>query len=99
MRRRLKRRPRERTTVAELLAPRRVQRRKLWRERLGERARIANERLPLVAEGTLTRVVGLALEAVGCEAAMGGRCLVGGGDGRGLETEVGLGRAWGGERG
>lgn len=74
--------------MTEALAPRRVQRRKLWRERLGDRVRIANERLPLVAEGTLTRVVGLALEAVGCEAAMGGRCVVIGADGRELETEV-----------
>jgi len=74
--------------MTDAVAPRRAQRRKVWRERLGERARIANERIELVAEGTLTRVVGLALEAVGCEAAMGGRCVVVGGNGRELETEV-----------
>jgi flagellum-specific ATP synthase len=74
--------------VTEVIAPRRAHRRKAWRERLGERTRIANERIPLVAEGMLTRVVGLALEAVGCEAAMGGRCVVAGANGRELETEV-----------
>ncbi len=74
--------------MTDAVAPRRAQRRKVWRERLGERARSANERIELVAEGTLTRVVGLALEAVGCEAAMGGRCVVVGGNGRELETEV-----------
>ncbi|PKM06136.1 MAG: flagellar protein export ATPase FliI [Gammaproteobacteria bacterium HGW-Gammaproteobacteria-4] len=74
--------------MTDAVAPRRAQRRKVWRERLGERVRIANERIELVAEGTLTRVVGLALEAVGCEAAMGGRCVVVGGNGRELETEV-----------
>jgi flagellum-specific ATP synthase len=74
--------------MTDTVAPRRAQRRKVWRERLGERTRIANERIELVAEGTLTRVVGLALEAVGCEAAMGGRCVVVGGNGRELETEV-----------
>lgn len=67
---------------------RRARRRKLWRERLGERRHIADERIALVAEGTLTRVVGLALEAVGCEAAMGGRCVVVGANDRELETEV-----------
>lgn len=74
--------------VTDALALRRLQRRTLWHERLSGRVRVAGDRIGLVAEGTLTRVVGLALEAVGCEAAMGGRCVVVGGDGRELETEV-----------
>lgn len=32
--------------------------------------------LPLVVEGKLSRMVGLTLEAVGCQAPVGGRCLV-----------------------
>lgn len=47
-----------------------------WHRRLAQmRARIQT-RLPLVVEGKLTRMVGLTLEAVGCQAAIGGRCLV-----------------------
>jgi len=41
------------------------------------RARTASLRAPeLVVEGKLTRMVGLTLEAVGCQAAVGSRCLV-----------------------
>lgn len=67
---------------------RRQQRRQRWCAHLGERGAEIGVRRPPIAEGTLTRVVGLALEAVGCESAMGGRCLVVGGDGHELETEV-----------
>lgn len=42
----------------------------------------------LVVEGRLTRMVGLTLEAAGCQAPIGGRCHVMGQDGRLLETEV-----------
>jgi flagellum-specific ATP synthase len=31
---------------------------------------------PVVVEGKLARVAGMTLEAVGCEAALGGRCLI-----------------------
>src|SRR5690606_27204186 len=41
-----------------------------------------------VTHGVLTRMVGMTLEAVGCEAAVGARCLVVGEDGRAAETEV-----------
>jgi len=59
-----------------------------WTQSLATRRRaLANER-ELVAEGRLRRVVGLTLEAVGCEAPLGGRCLVTGSDGTRLETEV-----------
>ncbi len=43
---------------------------------------------PLRAAGTLRRVVGLTLEAVGCEAPLGGRCEVQDASGTQIETEV-----------
>lgn len=42
----------------------------------------------LVVEGVLRRTVGLALEAEGCHAALGGRCDVETSDGRRVETQV-----------
>ena len=39
-------------------------------------------------EGRLTRVVGMTLEAVGCNVSLGGRCSVSDGQGRDIETEV-----------
>ncbi|MEN6539635.1 MAG: flagellar protein export ATPase FliI [Mizugakiibacter sp.] len=58
------------------------------RERLALRREAAERPRPLLAEGVLRRVVGLTLEAVGCEAPLGGRCLVDGADGARIETEV-----------
>ena len=43
---------------------------------------------PPVVEGVLRRTVGLAMEAEGCHAALGGRCDVVTDDGRHVETEV-----------
>src|SRR5579883_696145 len=42
----------------------------------------------IVVEGTLSRMVGLTLEAVGCEAAVGGRCLIDTAEARQIEAEV-----------
>ncbi|MGB5491700.1 MAG: flagellar protein export ATPase FliI [Woeseiaceae bacterium] len=42
----------------------------------------------LVVEGVLRRTVGLAMEAEGCHATLGGRCDVVAADGRHVETEV-----------
>ena len=42
----------------------------------------------VVVEGVLTRMVGLTLEAVGCQAPIGSRCDVINADGRRVETEV-----------
>ena len=42
----------------------------------------------LIVEGVLSRMVGMTLEAVGCEAAVGGRCLLMPADGNPVETEV-----------
>jgi flagellum-specific ATP synthase len=43
---------------------------------------------PLQVEGVLSRMVGMTLEAVGCEAAVGSRCIVESAGGRKLEAEV-----------
>lgn len=65
-----------------------VQRGAAWRERLAwHRARLDSPP-PLIVEGKLTRMVGLTLEAVGCQAAIGERCLVIGPGGERVETEV-----------
>jgi len=58
-----------------------------WAGRLAEvRERI--EVPKLVVEGHLTRMVGLTLEAVGCHAPVGARCLVEGPGGEDIEAEV-----------
>ena len=60
----------------------------LWCKSLG-RARARMDRAPrLVVEGKLTRMVGLTLEAAGCQAAIGGRCLVAAPNGTQIEAEV-----------
>lgn len=52
-----------------------IQRGAIWRERVAKYAeRVAPP--PPVVEGRLTRIVGLTLEAVGVQEAIGGRCLV-----------------------
>jgi flagellum-specific ATP synthase len=43
---------------------------------------------PLVVAGKLTRMVGLTLEAVGCQAAIGGRCMIESTHGEPIEAEV-----------
>ena len=43
---------------------------------------------PLLVEGVLSRMVGMTLEAVGCEAAVGNRCLIDGRQGQTVEAEV-----------
>ena len=59
---------------------------KRWSQGLATRRRALSHERELVAEGRLRRVVGLTLEAVGCEAPLAGRCLVTGSDGTRLET-------------
>jgi flagellum-specific ATP synthase len=59
-----------------------------WAKRLAQ----ARERMAhagkIVVEGTLNRMVGMTLEAVGCEAAVGARCLIDTAEGRQIEAEV-----------
>jgi flagellum-specific ATP synthase len=59
-----------------------------WQQLLAERAERAATARTLTVEGCLRRVVGLTLEAEGCEAALGARCLVDTVDGAQLDTEV-----------
>lgn len=60
----------------------------VWSSRLARYEASAQNPVPLVVEGQLTRMVGMTLEAVGCQAAIGGRCLVENPDGSQVETEV-----------
>jgi flagellum-specific ATP synthase len=61
---------------------------KAWAEALVQaRERMAGVR-EFVVEGTLSRMVGMTLEAVGCEAAVGGRCLIDTAEGKQVEAEV-----------
>jgi flagellum-specific ATP synthase len=61
---------------------------RIWSERL-ERLRRRVERAPAPAvEGSLTRMVGLTLEAVGCQASVGDQCELITRDGSRIESEV-----------
>lgn len=59
-----------------------------WVQRLGYYRQRAKIPAPLVVEGRLTRMVGLTIEAVGCQVAIGGRCLIRAVDGNRVEAEV-----------
>ncbi len=60
-----------------------------WVQRLKNcSAAIENNPLTPIVEGKLTRMVGMTLEAVGCQSAIGDRCLVEGVDKQFIETEV-----------
>ena len=60
----------------------------LWRERIVHWRERINARSPLTVEGKLTRMVGLTLEAIGCHAAIGARCLIQTEVGKTIEAEV-----------
>ena len=75
----------ERSTLPDFTAQFSLQ----WRQRLqNARKTIENHPASLTVEGRLTRMVGMTLEAVGCQSAIGGRCLVEGVDKQLIETEV-----------
>ena len=59
-----------------------------WRQRLQHCLQRMEHPPSLVVEGRLTRMVGLTLEAVGCQVAIGGQCLVRGVDGSSIEAEA-----------
>ncbi len=59
-----------------------------WREQLERSIRIAEALPPPPVQGQLTRMVGLTLEATGCQAAVGDRCEVLTNDGATVEAEV-----------
>jgi len=60
----------------------------VWRRRLAECTAGVKNAPPLVVEGKITRMVGLTLEAIGCQAAIGDRCLIDNPGGQPLEAEV-----------
>jgi flagellum-specific ATP synthase len=60
----------------------------LWAKNLVDARQRAAGAADMVVQGTLSRMVGMTLEAVGCEAAVGGRCLVDTAEGRQMEAEV-----------
>ena len=60
----------------------------LWAKRLAARKENAGKPRPLVVEGRLKRMVGLTIEAVGCRAAIGDRCLIKSALGNDIEAEV-----------
>ncbi|MDH5180323.1 MAG: flagellar protein export ATPase FliI [Gammaproteobacteria bacterium] len=60
----------------------------LWAHQLQGISRRLKDSPPLIVEGRLTRMVGLTLEAIGCQAAIGARCLVESIDGNPVEAEV-----------
>jgi flagellum-specific ATP synthase len=72
-----------------------AQRAALWRERLARQVTRAQALPPPAVEGSLTRMVGLALEATGCQAAVGDICDLLSVDGTRVEAEV---VGFGGER-
>ena len=65
-----------------------TRRSEIWKQRLDPYLRRAEQAQPLVVTGKLTRMVGLTLEAVGCQASIGGRCLIESTQGDPIEAEV-----------
>jgi len=66
----------------------RARRQARWAGRLRQYEQRLGDDRGLVVEGRLTRMVGLTLEAIGCRAAIGGRCDVVSGNGTQIEAEV-----------
>ena len=60
----------------------------IWASRIRRMGERIDDSRGLVVEGKLTRMVGLTLEAVGCRAAIGGRCDVINAAGDRVEAEV-----------
>jgi flagellum-specific ATP synthase len=59
-----------------------------WREQLARSVRLADNLPQPPVEGQLARMIGLTLEALGCQAAVGDRCEVMAADGSSVEAEV-----------
>ena len=66
----------------------RLQYHQRWLTRLQEHQARLNEPPGIVVEGKLNRMVGLTLEAVGCQAAIGARCVVDSPGSASVEAEV-----------
>jgi len=59
-----------------------------WKEQLSHIQSRIDQVEPVVVEGRLNRMVGLTLEAVGCQAVMGSRCLIKSQSSKPVEAEV-----------
>jgi flagellum-specific ATP synthase len=59
-----------------------------WRDQLARSVRVAGSLPEPPVEGQLARMIGLTLEALGCQAAVGDRCEVMATDGASVEAEV-----------
>lgn len=66
----------------------RAERSRLWVDRLAPYIRRARNPRPLVVEGKLSRMIGLTLEALGCQAAVGDRCRIERAGGSDVDAEV-----------
>jgi flagellum-specific ATP synthase len=66
----------------------RAERQRRWLDQIVAARQRVEPMRGLIVEGTLSRMVGMTLEAIGCEAAVGGRCLIDAADGRTIEAEV-----------
>src|SRR5580704_2259690 len=60
----------------------------LWAERVARMTQRVERTPPPPVQGVLTRMVGLTLEALGCQASIGDLCHVAGRDGSQIEAEV-----------
>ena len=65
-----------------------LQRSSDWSERLARRRKRAQQTPPPPVEGSLSRMIGLTLEAIGCQASIGDCCDVIANDGSRVESEV-----------
>ena len=61
---------------------------KTWKEQLSQIASRIDQVASVVVEGRLNRMVGLTLEAVGCQAVIGSRCIVKSQSSKPVEAEV-----------
>ncbi len=59
-----------------------------WQKYLVARRQYVQKKEPFIVEGKLTRMVGLTLEAVGCQAPVGGRCIIQSTANHTIEAEV-----------
>ena len=59
-----------------------------WQQYLATRRQCVQRKEPFIVEGKLTRMVGLTIEAVGCQAPVGGRCIIQGAANQTIEAEV-----------
>ena len=61
---------------------------KVWKDQLSQMQSRIEVIKPIIVEGRLNRMVGLTLEAVGCQAVIGSRCLVKSQSSKPVEAEV-----------